>query len=60
MERCPKCTSEDAVNIVINLAEEEAVQFFQCRTCETAWWTKDGENLAIDDVLDLTMRDERK
>lgn len=61
MERCPNCSSEDAVNIVINLETEEApVQFFQCRVCETKWWKKDGETIALDEVLHLTTRDEKK
>ena len=61
MERCPKCSSEDAVNIVINLESQESpVQFFQCRDCETKWWKKDGEPIALDDVLSLTAEDKKK
>ena len=59
-ERCPKCNSQDAVNIVINLESEgDPVQFFQCRDCETKWWKKNGESIALDEVLNLTARDEK-
>ena len=60
MERCPNCGSEDAVNIEINLETEDSVEFFQCRSCETKWWKRDGEAIDLQDVLEMTTRDERK
>ena len=60
METCPKCGSEDSVNIVINLETEDSVQFFQCRSCETKWWKKDGDTIELDKVLEITTHDERK
>lgn len=60
MEKCPSCGSQDAVNIEINLESEDAVQFFQCRDCETKWWKKDGSVIELEDVLEITTQDERK
>ena len=51
--RCPQCGGEDCTNIVINLKEEESVQFFLCRLCEARWWERDGDTIALQDVLHL-------
>jgi hypothetical protein len=52
--RCPHCDGEDCIQIEIRLKGEETVQFFSCRRCETKWWQRDGDTIALDEVLDLT------
>ena len=52
--RCPQCSSDDYVAISINLKEEDAVEFFQCRACETKWWRRDGDTLELHEVLNLS------
>lgn len=53
MQKCPQCGGEDATNIVINLREEDSVQFFACRRCEAKWWEHEGDTIALDEVLNL-------
>ena len=50
---CPTCGSDDFVTIMINLNDDDSVQFVQCRVCENKWWKKDGDDIALDQVLDL-------
>jgi transposase-like protein len=58
MKTCPECKSEDSIEITIDLSADDSVQFFQCRKCEAKWWERDGTTVALDDVLDLTARNE--
>jgi hypothetical protein len=58
--RCPRCHGEDCVHIEINLKGEHTVQFFSCRRCEAKWWERDGDTIALDEVLDLTARSEAR
>lgn len=52
---CPSCRGEDCVRIEIRLkGDEDTVRFFSCRRCETKWWERDGDTIALDEVLDLT------
>jgi len=53
METCPQCGGEDCTQIVINLKEEDSVQFFNCRRCEAKWWEHEGDTIALDEVLNL-------
>lgn len=53
MMRCPECKGEDCIQIEINLTGEEVVQFFSCRNCEAKWWERDGDTIALDEVLGL-------
>lgn len=51
---CPHCDGEDCIQIDIRLKGEETVEFFSCRRCEAKWWQRDGDTIALDEVLDLT------
>jgi hypothetical protein len=51
---CPHCDGEDCIQIEIRLKGEETVEFFSCRRCEAKWWQRDGDTIALDEVLDLT------
>lgn len=51
--RCTQCQMEDCVEIEIHLTGEKTVQFYSCRNCEAKWWVRDGDTIALDDVLVL-------
>ncbi|MDQ5816670.1 MAG: hypothetical protein M3516_10335 [Actinomycetota bacterium] len=54
--RCPQCRGEDSIEIEIRLKEEDDVQFYSCRLCEAKWWQRDGDTIALGDVLDLASK----
>ncbi|HVF54355.1 MAG TPA: hypothetical protein VNC78_12240 [Actinomycetota bacterium] len=54
--QCPNCKADDCTQIVINLQEEESVQFFSCRRCEWKWWEHEGDTINLDEVLDLAAK----
>ena len=58
MQRCPQCGGEDCTHIVINLKEEDSVQFYNCRRCEAKWWEHEGDTIALDEVLNLAAQSE--
>lgn len=49
---CEQCHNEDTIEIEMHL-QGEMVRFFSCRRCEAKWWTKEKEELALDQVLSL-------
>ena len=57
--QCPECDAQEAMEIVINLTEDDSVRFFQCRACDGRWWERDGSPIALEKVLDLTARSEK-
>jgi len=57
---CPECHGEDCIHIEIRLKGEEDVQFYSCRLCEAKWWERDGDTIALDEVLHLTTQKESK
>ncbi len=58
--RCQRCKGEDCIHIEIRLKGDDTLQFFSCRLCEAKWWVRDGDAVALDDVLTLTSRKESK
>ncbi len=58
--RCPHCKGEDTIEIEIRLKGDEDVQFYSCRRCEAKWWRRDGDTIALDEVLNLTAQKEGK
>ena len=54
--RCPQCRGEDSIEIEIRLKEEDDVKFYSCRLCEVKWWQRDGDTIALGDVLDLASK----
>lgn len=53
---CPQCGGEDCIHIEIHLTGEDTVQFFSCRSCEARWWERDGDTVALDEVLSMAAR----
>jgi Transcription factor S-II (TFIIS) len=50
---CPKCHAKDCTEIQLHLTGEETVEFFSCRRCEAKWWEREGDTIALDEVLNL-------
>jgi transposase-like protein len=56
---CPECGSEETTQIEMKLAGDLAVQFFSCRVCESRWWEKEGDTIALDEVLNLAAAEKK-
>ena len=54
--RCPRCHAEDFTEIRLHLRTEETVEFFSCRKCEAKWWEREGDTIALDEVLSLAKK----
>lgn len=52
--KCPECGGTEFTDIEINLQTDDHVNFHSCRHCETKWWERSGDPLALDEVLSLT------
>lgn len=51
--QCPRCKSDDFTEIDIEVKVENSVKFFSCRLCEKKWWERNGDFIALDEVLTL-------
>jgi hypothetical protein len=49
---CPKCSGANLVAIRLTLHENN-VTMHSCATCETNWWDREGEPVALRQVLSL-------
>lgn len=58
--RCPQCKGADCTEIELNLTAEQSVQFFSCRRCEAKWWEREGDSIALDEVLTLASKKANK
>lgn len=54
--RCPQCKATDFTEIQLNLTGDETVEFFSCRRCEAKWWEREGDSIALDEVLTLAAK----
>ena len=57
---CPQCADTDCIEIEINLKQENTVRFMSCRRCEAKWWQREGNTIALDEVLNLAAQRDRK
>lgn len=57
---CSSCGGEDCIHIEITLKGDATIQFFSCRFCEARWWERDGDHIALDEVLTLTAESEAR
>jgi len=54
---CAACGQDSVIQIELSLPDGTQVQFCSCHRCEAKWWDRDGEQLALDAVLDLRGED---
>ena len=47
---CPHCRSSVLVEIAVTFAGSHFTMH-SCPSCETRWWDRDGERVALDRVL---------
>lgn len=51
---CPVCRRDDLVEIELTL-RGSAVTMHSCTSCETRWWDREGQRLALGQVLSLAV-----
>ena len=51
--QCPRCKRDDFTEIAIEVKIDNSVKFFSCRLCEKKWWERNGDSIALDEVLSL-------
>ena len=49
---CPFCRSTALVEIGLTLRGQQ-VTMHSCSSCDTRWWDKDGERVALPSVLEM-------
>ena len=49
---CPRCRAARLVVIDLML-QGESVRLHSCSHCDTRWWERNGERIALDGVLEL-------
>jgi hypothetical protein len=49
---CPVCRASKLVEIGINLGDNR-VTLHSCSRCDTRWWDRDGDKVAVNGVLHL-------
>lgn len=50
---CQTCGGANCTHIVLTPASGRTVELFSCRDCETRWWRSGGEDIALEQVLEL-------
>lgn len=50
--KCPRCRGARLVCIDIQIGEEN-VRLHSCSRCDTRWWERNGERVALEQVLNL-------
>jgi DNA-directed RNA polymerase subunit M/transcription elongation factor TFIIS len=53
---CQVCGANNVIEIELTLPDGTEVMFCSCHQCETRWWNREGERLALDAVLDLARK----
>ena len=54
--QCATCGERSVIQIELTLPDDTQVLFCSCHRCEAKWWDRDGEQLELDAVVDLTGR----
>ena len=57
---CPECHAKDCTQIQLNPKDGETLEFYSCRVCEAKWWEKEGDTIALDEVLTLASKKEAR
>lgn len=50
---CPQCAQPDVIEIEHRLPDGTTVNFFSCHHCEEKWWSREGVDLDVAEVLEL-------
>jgi hypothetical protein len=50
---CRECGERSVIQIDVTLPDGSEVIFCSCHRCESKWWDRDGEYLALGSVLDV-------
>lgn len=50
---CPRCGTNDVIDIQQVLPEGVELHFFFCHGCEEKQWLREGKTVPLRDVLDL-------
>ena len=56
---CPQCHGTECTQIELHLTDEQTVEFFSCRRCEARWWQREGDTIALDEVLTIAAQKAR-
>lgn len=56
---CPQCGARDVIEIDHRLPDGVQLYFFSCPRCEEKWWDREGEQVTLQEVLELTRRARR-
>jgi DNA polymerase III alpha subunit (gram-positive type) len=52
---CPECRQGDVISISMNVSGRD-LSFSTCHACEAKWWHRDGESVALDQVIDTVVQ----
>jgi DNA polymerase III alpha subunit (gram-positive type) len=52
---CPECRQGDVISISMNVSGRE-LSFSTCHACEAKWWHRDGQSVALDQVIDTVVQ----
>jgi transposase-like protein len=58
--QCPRCESQNVININLTMEAGDPVSFYSCHACDKKWWNKDGEPIDLPDVLEMARRAPRR
>jgi transposase-like protein len=56
---CPQCGATDVIEIKHRLPEDIELYFFSCHRCEERWWDRDGQVVALREVLEMARQKRR-
>jgi hypothetical protein len=51
---CPECRQGDVISISMNVGGRD-LSFSTCHACEAKWWHRDGESVALAQVIDTVV-----
>lgn len=53
---CARCHAEDVIEIHQKLPDGTEIDFFSCHKCDEKWWDRNGQEIALSEVLELARR----
>ncbi len=53
--KCPRCKTSRLMEIVTTVGDQE-VTMRSCSRCDSRWWDRDGEPVALPEVLELASK----